>query len=799
MKVPLSWLKEYLNFTQSPEELANVLTLAGIEVEGIETSALKFSGVVVGKVLKTHKHPSADRLCVAKVSDGEEEFQVVCGAPNCRAGIKTAFAKIGAALLDEEGKSFKIKKSKLRDVESFGMLCSEKELGLGDSHEGIMELSDELEIGKDLASYYSDVIYEVGLTPNLGHCMSIYGLARELSAQLNIPLKKPSFNFSEDEESVEKCVQVLLIDKKQCPRYSCRAVKDIKVGPSPEWLKKKIEVCGVRSINNIVDIGNLVMLEFGQPLHMFDTDKIDGEKIIITAQTDYKELETLDDVKRLIPPEVLLICDMAKPLAFAGVMGGKSSAVSDQTVNILIEAAYFTPQAIRKSARLIGLKSDSSQRFEKGIDPNGVIDALNYAAFLLQKVAGGKICKGFIDQKAHEFVEKKIACRIQRVNQLLGTHLSAGEIAGLLRRLEMSILQETNHELLIAVPTYRNDISIEADLIEEVARVYGYNNIPKPIPLLTTSMIPNAPLYLMEKEIRMRLIGEGLQELMTCDLISPVQAAMTLEHSMSKDALVSVLLSHSVDQSVLRASLLPGLLQAVKYNIDHGTTNIAGFEVGRIHFKDKDQYIEPTAAGIVLSGKRAPYHWDPKPGDFDFYDLKGVIANLLASLKIEDVEFEPSHLQNFHLGRQAKIKKGQAILGVMGEVHPDRVAKLDVPQRIFFAEINLHELMPLIPKQWKVSDLAQFPGSERDWTVTLKEELPIAEILRALRSVPSRLLEKVILLDLYKSEQIGKDKKNATFRFFYRDLEKTIAYETVEQEHARIIAAVAEKLNHHTG
>ncbi len=794
MKAPLSWLKEYLNFTQSPEELADVLTLAGIEVEGMESLALKFSGVVVGEVLETHKHPSADRLCVAKVSDGQEEFSVVCGAPNCRAGMKTAFAKVGATLTDEEGKAFKIKKSKLRDVESYGMLCSGKELGLGDSHEEIVELPDAFEVGKDLASYYSDLIFDVALTPNLGHCMSIYGLSRELSAQLNIHLKKPSFDCSENEEPIEKRVQVLLIDKKQCPRYSCRVVKGVTVGPSPDWLQKKIEACGIRSINNIVDIGNLVMLEFGQPLHMFDADKIDGKKIIITAQTDYQELETLDDVKRPIPPEALLICDEAKPLAFAGVMGGKSSAVSHQTINVVIEAAYFTPQAIRKSARLVGLKSDSSQRFEKGIDPNAIIDALNYAAFLLQKVAGGKICKGLIDQKAHEFVEKKIACRIQRVNALLGTHLSAGEIAGLLRRLEMKVLQETNHELLVAVPTYRNDITIEVDLIEEVARVYGYNNIPKPIPLLTASTIPNAPLYLMEKEIRMRLIEEGLQELMTCDLISPAQAAMTLEHSMSKEALISVLLSHSVDQSVLRASLFPGLLQTVKYNIDHGMTNIAGFEVGRIHFKEKDHYVEPTVVGIILSGKQAPYHWDPKPGDFDVYDLKGVIENLLVSLKIEDVEFEPSHLQNFHPGRQAKIKKGQAILGVMGEVHPEHVAKLDILQRIFFAEINLHELMPLIPKQWKVADLAQFPGSERDWTATLKEEQPIAEILRALRSVPSHLLEKVILLDLYKSEQIGKDKKNVTFRFFYRDLEKTVAYEAVEQEHARIIAAVTEQL-----
>lgn len=796
MKVPLSLLKEYLNFTQSPEELANILTLAGIEVEGIETTPLKFSGVVVGQVLETSRHPSADRLCIAKITDGKEEFQVVCGAPNCRPGIKIAFAKIGASLADEEGKSFKIKKSKLRDVESFGMLCSEKELGIGEEHEkGIVELPEEFITGTDLAAYYSDIIFEVSLTPNLGHCMSIYGLARELSAQLGTAAIKPLYVLNEEEETIENQLQVLLIDKKQCLRYTCRAVKGIKAAPSPEWLKRKVETCGVRSINNVVDVGNLVMLEFGQPLHMFDADRIEGNKIIITSQTEFKEIETLDDVTRAIPPEALLICDISKPLALAGVMGGKNSAVSDQTVNVLIEAAYFTPQSIRKTSRLIGLKSDSSQRFEKGIDPNGMIEALNYAAYLLQKVAGGKIHRGFIDQKVHEFPEKKIACRTSRVNQLLGTSLSAGEISALLRRLEMKIIQETAHEFLVGVPTFRNDICIEEDLVEEVARVYGYNNIPKPLPVLTISSIPHAPLYLMENLIRKRLIEEGLQELLTCDLISPAQAETTLEHFMSKEALVPVLYAHSADQSVLRASLLPGLLQVVKFNIDHGAPNIAGFEIGRLHLKENERYVEPTVASIVLSGKRSPSHWDQKPEDFDFFDLKGIIENLFASLKIEDIHFEPSHLHNFHPGRQAKIKKEDATLGILGEIHPELATKIDIPQRIFFAEVQLHEIMPLLPKQFKVSDIAQFPGSERDWTVTLNDQLPIAEILRALRSVPSRLLEKIVLLDLYKSEQIGKDKKNATFRFFYRDKEKTIAYEAVEREHARIIAAAAKGIN----
>jgi phenylalanyl-tRNA synthetase beta chain len=734
-------------------------------------------------------------LTIAKVSDGKEEFQVVCGAANCRAGMKTAFAKIGASLTDEEGKSFKIKKGKLRDVESYGMLCSATELGIAADGDGIMDLSEEFETGKDLGSYYSDVILDVSLTPNLGHCMSIYGLARELSAILDLPLKKPAFHLIEEGQMLDQMVQVQLIDKKQCLRYACRAVCGIQVGPSPDWLKKKVEACGVRSINNVVDIGNLIMLEFGQPLHMFDYDHIEGKKILIISQTEHKELQTLDDVIRPIPPESLLICDTIKPLAFAGVMGGKSSAVTEQTVNVLIEAACFTPQAIRKTARIIGLKSDSSQRFEKGIDSSHVVEALNYSAYLLQKVAGGKVATGLIDLKAHEFVEKKIACRVEKVNRLIGTHLSSGEIAGLLRRLGMKILEENIHQLLVSVPTYRNDISIEVDLIEEIARIYGYNNIPKSLPSHISSTIAHAPLYLLEKQARHHLLAEGLQELMTCDLISPSQAAMTMENSMDKEAIISVLHSHSIDQSVLRTTLLPGLLQVVKYNFDHGNPDIAGFELGRIHFKEKGQYLEPSTIGIVLSGKRAPYHWDPKPQDFDFFDLKGIVENFLAGFKIDAVEFEVSHLHNFHPGRQAKIKKGQSVIGVIGEVHPGHVAKIDIPQRVYFAEINLNELLPLLPKQLKVSDLAQFPGSQRDWTLCVDIDLPSDAILSAVRAVPSRLLEKVMLLDLYKSEQIGKDKKNATFRFFYRDIEKTIAFETVEREHARITNAAAEKLN----
>lgn len=785
MKVPLSFLKEYLDLSQSPQEIGDVLTLAGIEVEGIESSILSFSGVVVGSVMETSKHPSADRLVVAKVTDGKEEFQVVCGASNCRPGIRVAFAPIGASLKDAEAKPFKIKKSKLRDVESFGMLCSAEELNLG-SGEGILELSEAFEIGVALDAYYADTILDLSLTPNLGHCMSILGVARELSAQLGIPIKKKSYVLKEEGKEIEQLISVQLIDQRQCPRYACRVVCEIKVGPSPEWLRRKLEACGVRSINNVVDVGNLVMLEMGQPLHLFDYDKIEEKKIIVTSQTNAEQMQTLDGIQRPIFPESLLICDGLGPLAFAGVMGGERSAVTEETVCVLIEAAYFLPQSIRKTAKLIGLKSDSSQRFEKGIDPNNVVHALDYAAFLLELVAGGKVAKGVIDKKTHEFHEKKINCRTQRVNRLLGTQLSTGEIVDLLSRLEIKTLEERAHDLVVSVPTYRHDISIEEDVIEEIARVYGYNHIPKVLPKYVSSTLSHAPLYLIEKEVRGRLVAEGLQELMTCDLISPTQAEMALGNALKKEALVRVMHAHSADQSVLRTTLLAGLLQAIRYNQDHGSPHMACFEIGRVHFKEGEEYLEPSLASVVLTGHMGPYHWNPKPREVDFFDLKGIIENLLAGLKVEGVTFEVSHLHHFHPGRQAMVKKADALLGVIGEVHPSTVAGAGIDQRVFFAELNLNELLPFIPTQWLVVDPPSFPGSERDWTVTLPENLPIETVFHAIRMTPSHLLETVILLDLYKSEQIGQDKKNATFRFFYRNKEKTVAFETVEKEHERI-------------
>jgi phenylalanyl-tRNA synthetase beta chain len=795
MKIPLSWLKDYLTFNCSAKEIADILTLAGIEVDAVKALPLAFDGVVVGEVRAAAPHPNADRLKIATVFDGKEELQVVCAAPNCRSGIKVALARIGATLEGEGGKPHKIKKGKLRDVESFGMLCAAEELKLGGKEEGILELPETFVVGTDLAEYYAETIFEISLTPNLGHCLSLLGIARELAAQLQIKVKKPETQVKEDSTlPIEKLIQVTIEDKTQCNRYACRIVKNVKVGPSPDWMQRRLESAGIRSINNLVDISNYVMLEYGQPLHIFDYDALRGKQIIVASKTPYPAMTTLDGVLREIPEGTLMISDAEGPIAFAGVIGGEDSAVTATTTTILIEAAHFSPAAIRRSSKKLDLRTDSSHRFERGVDHQTLPDVLDRAAYLVQEIAGGNVATGQINRETAAFVPTKILCRTERVNQLLGTRLSTGEIGGFFKRLEMQITKQADNCLEVIVPSYRNDLKTEIDLVEEVARIYGYNNIELKPPRYTSSNMDNAPIYLFEREVRELLVRSGLQELHTCDLISPTMAQLTLERTLSKESLIHVLHPSSIDQSVLRITLLPGLLEVVKNNFNQQTFTINGFEVGRIHFKERNQFLEPSMAAILQTGTSTPYHWNPKPRAVDFFDLKGKAESFLQGLGIENFYFEPAHLHNFHPGRQARIRCGEIFVGALGEVHPTLLRTLDIKERVYFAEFNLQDLYALRKKQSRVKELSLYPGSERDWTLTLDEELPIDTFLNAVKEVPSRLLEKIYLLDLYKSEQIGKDKKNATFRFLYRDKEKTIALETVEREHARITQEVAKKL-----
>lgn len=796
MRIPLSWIQDYIQLNLTPAEIAKILTMAGIEVEGYETTALNFEGIVVGRVVEVEKHPNADKLTLATVTDGKENYQVVCGAPNCRKGLKTAFAPIGAKLKEEDGSTFTIKKTKLRGVDSFGMLCSGKELNLSSDADGIMELSQNLQEGTPLASLYADTIFEISLTPNLAHCSSVIGIARELSAATNQPVKYPKIDIQETTDSIANHIRLTVLDSQACPRYTCRLIKNVKIGPSPEWLKLKLEQCGLRSINNVVDVTNYVLLELGHPLHAFDYDLLNGKQISVKKAGEGEVFTTLDGKERVLTKEDLMICDGDRPVALAGIMGGRNSEVSDKTTTVLLESAYFDPVTIRKTSKRLGLQTDSSKRFERGTDPNGLIQSLDRATMLIQLISGGEVCLGVMESNKKEFPEKLIRCRLARVNQLLGLTLSRGELESIFQRLHFHCFWEPHDVLAVRVPTYRVDVQEEIDLVEEVARIFGYDHIPRRGATYQSSMIPHAPIYVFEKQVQARLNAEGLQEFITCDLIGPTLVNIVQDQSIPQESIVSVMNPTSIEQSILRTSLLPGLLQVVKYNVDHQNHHISGFEIGRIHFKEGNQFKEQSVVGIILSGHAQPANWDVKPKDYDFFDLKGIIETLLEEFGIEGALFKNLGLNTFHTGRQASVFVGSLEIGSFGEIHPAIQRRLDVPQRILFAEFNLHDLIQIAKKKGKVKPLAIYPASERDWTITIKRELPFMNVLQYIKQEQSPLLENVSLLDIYRNEKLGADFQNITLRFIYRDPTKTIEQEVVDQEHKKLVSSVIQKLGH---
>jgi len=643
MKVPYSWLKDYILLDQPPSEIADLLTMQGLEVEAIESFTPTFSNVVVGKVVACEKHPNADQLKLASVTDGDQIYQVVCGAPNCREGLVTAFCRLDGAIEDEEGKIFQVKKAKIRGVESFGMLCSAKELKISDDHTQILELPKELPVGSDLSEFYSDHVLDISITPNLGHCANLIGVARELAAVLGIPYDRPKGEVKEDSgKRAEERITVSIDDFDACPRYCCRLIEGVNIAPSPMWLQEKLTHAGIRPVNNVVDITNFVLMETGQPLHAFDCDKLLGSEIRVRRAKPGEAIKTLDGKNRTLCEDFILICDKSRPVALAGVMGGEDTEVSDQTTSILLESAYFDPGSIRKASKHFALSSDASRRFERGCDPNQAIPSLERATALIQQVAGGTVPSCVIDVKKGEFPPQTIPCRVQKTNQMLGLQLSPGEVEEVFKKLGFAASWSDSETLLIEVPTYRCDVSGEIDLIEEVARIYGYENIPKEMASYCMSDAPHSPIFLMERKVRERLITEGLQEILTCDLVGPEQVKLIQNEVIPAKSIIHVMNPTSQDQSVLRPSLMPGMLQVVKYNLDRQVQNLSLFEVGRIHLLEEENYKEQSVAGIVLTGDVRPHHSGEETRAADFYDLKGMTENVLRSLTVPKPQFHKS-------------------------------------------------------------------------------------------------------------------------------------------------------------
>ena len=778
MKIPLSLIRSYLQIEEPLSDICQTLTLLGIEVDGIENETAPFSGVIAAEILSVKPHPQADKLQIAEVFDGVHRYQVVCGAKNCRAHLKTAFAKAGAVLFDSHGKEHRIEETSIRGTPSQGMLSSAHELGIPGDSEGILELPTDTKNGQDLIHLLWDPVLEISLTPNLGHCMSALGIARELSAALQKPLHRAKAHFSEISKATP--FKASIVEKNLCSRYLGRLIEDVRIAPSPFWLQQVLRASGMNPINNAVDITNYILLKTGQPLHAFDADKIIGKEISVQTNDAPVSFTGLDGISRKIPPRSLLICDEQKPIALAGILGGENSAISETTRRVVLEAAQFDGMTLRKTARALSLRTESSQRFEKGIDAAGLNDALAEACALFAEFAEGKVVKEPIEAEGHPVKLREITLRPLHANKLLGTQLSLNEIESLLNRLGCKTHVKSEN-LRVTIPSYRNDLALEVDLVEEVARVYGYNNIEKKAPLYTSSPIPHDPDFLFERRVRRQMTGAGLQEILTCDLISPRLSSLLDIPS------IPVLHAKSEEYSVLRSSLLPGVLEVIHHNLDQKNLSLSAFEIGRIYIPEKDRAVEVPMLAITFTGKARPHHWDIKPVDADFFDLKGTIEGLLEAFGITNLTFQPSKQAAFHPTRQATLHTNGLLIGTLGEIHPHLLTKLDIKQSIFYGEINLASLRDLAKTHVRMTQLPAFPSTERDWTLTLPEGTSFETLQEAIRSFHSPLLEKTEFIDLYIFEEEGISKRNATLRFTYRDPLKTLSFEEAEATHAKLV------------
>jgi phenylalanyl-tRNA synthetase beta chain len=786
MKVPYNWIKDFLPINKSVDEIAEILTLAGLEVDGILGTSFTFDGIITAKVVDVSKHPDSDRLQIAKVDTGKETLTIVCGAANCRKNLITALAPIGAKLKHPKSGTIHIQKTAIRGVESYGMLCSKEELGLEETSNGILELDEATPIGMDLKSLFFAPVFEISLTPNLGHCFSVLGVARELSYGSSFTLEEPK--PAEDLQFQSTNDFSIQIESDSCDEFHLAKITNIQVGPSPKWLADRLKLSGMKSINNVVDALNYVMFELGQPMHAYDYDKIPSKKIIVKELSHTTPFLGLDSVLRDVAKDTLMIFSEKEPVAIAGIIGGHGSMVTEKTTTVLIEAAHFHPKKIRQGMKHLGFRTEAGSHFEKGIDRQLIKTALSKACELIQLTLTDRSSIEYASSIKHPFKHKLIHLRPARVNQIIGIQLSNNEIESILSRLHCKIVKKEESQFTLEIPSYRNDLNEEIDLVEEVARIFGFNNIEKSQGFYRMGTVDNHPVYEFEQKVKNTLLQLGLQEVITCNLISPKEASICLSKDLKDSQLISVLHAKSIDQSVLRPSLIVPLIQLVKRNLNFHTKNMALFEIGRVHFTDGGKPQEKFAIGILLSGNEKE-HFSSRGRPYDFFSLKGIVESLLENFGVP-YSIELSNSTAFHPGQQAQIKIEGEALGIFGAIHPSESKKLDVDVPTFIAQIDLIELMNKSEKIKKMHKLSEFPSSTRDVTLTINKITPYSHILQAIESVQLPILKQVECIDIFTSNALGSHKQNITLRMTYRSDEKTLDFETVEKGHQSILKAI---------
>ncbi|SFL13123.1 phenylalanyl-tRNA synthetase beta subunit [Paenibacillus sp. 1_12] len=812
MKVSYQWLSQYVDVSGfTAAELAEKLTRSGVEIDSVEDRNKGVEGVLVGFVKSREKHPDADKLSVCKVDVGQgEDLQIVCGAKNVDAGQKVPVAIVGAKLPD----GLNIKRAKLRGVESQGMICSAKELGLNDKllpkeiQEGILVLPEDTEIGANILDVLaiSDQVLDFDLTPNRSDCLSMLGAAYEIAAILGRPVRLPDAEQGTAEgkasRQASEHISVEITAQEQCSHYAARLIEGVRVGTSPLWIQNRLMAAGIRPINNIVDITNYVMLEYGQPLHAFDADKLDNGHIDVRMAKTGEKLVTLDGVERSLEPHMLLITDGKKPVAIAGVMGGENSEVTDGTTRILLESAKFDGGTVRKTSRQLGLRSEASLRFEKEVNPEAVLPALNRAAALMSQYAEGQIASGIVESVSKPHSPVRIELSVSRINAYLGTALSAQEVNDIFKRLHFDV--EANGETFhVHVPSRRGDITRGVDLIEEVARLYGYDNIPTT--LMTGVTTPGA----LNKEQTIRrlartlLTGSGLYEAVTYSFTHP-QQIKDFPGAFKESKPVTLSMPMSEERSTLRTSLIPHLLEAASYNRNRNTDDVALFEIGKVFVTDELSLTklpeERLMLAILLTGKRQATHWSGKSAEVDFYDLKGVFENLVGYLGLTGkIGYAAAQPEGFHPGRTANItlevpavngaSVEKQIIGTLGQLHPALQQQRDLADT-YVLEIDFQALAVYADEQITYSPLPRYPSIGRDLAIVVNRDLQVGELTAKVKEVADALLESIQVFDIYTGDRLGADKKSVALALVYRTPERTLTDEEVSELHAQVLASL---------
>ena len=815
MNISYNWLKEYVDFTLTPDEVAAALTSIGLEtgsVEEVQTIKGGLEGIVIGEVLTCEPHPNSDHMHVTTVNLGEgDPVQIVCGAANVAAGQKVVVATLGTKLYDGD-ECFTIKKSKLRGVESNGMICAEDEIGLGTSHEGIIVLPADAVPGTLAKDYYnikSDYVLEVDITPNRADACSHYGVARDLYAYLKqngheTSLRRPSDEaFAVDNNELPIAIEVK--SAQACPRYAGVSVKGVTVKESPEWLKDKLNTIGLRPINNIVDITNYILHAYGQPLHCFDADKVKGGKVVVQTLAEGTPFVTLDGVERKLNENDLMICNAEEPMCLAGVFGGLESGTTEETKNVFIESAYFNPTSIRKSARRHGLNTDASFRFERGIDPNITIYALKQAALLIKELAGGTVSMDIVDVYPAPIADFKVELKYDYVNSLIGKEIPAETVKNIVTSLEMKIESETAEGITLSIPPYRVDVQRPCDVVEDILRIYGYNNVEIPLALKSSLTTKNKEdrSHRLQQLVAEQLVGCGFNEILNNSLTKA--AYYDGNETYRPENLVNLMNPLSNDLNVMRQTLLFGGLESIAHNANRKSADLRFFEYGNCYYYNKEKkdaekvlacYSEDYHLGLWLTGKRVSGSWAHADEDSSVYELKAYVENIFARLGLNMRSLVVGNLTNgIYSTALSYNTRGGKLLATVGIVSKKITKAFDIDNEVYYADMNWKNVLQAI-KSVKVSytELSKFPSVKRDLALLLDKNVQFADIERIAYECERKLLKAVELFDVYEGKNLEPGKKSYAISFILQDEEKTLNDKQIDKIMSKLIASYEKQL-----